>query len=140
MLTWWGERLLVLQSVGAGIQLVPASREVDTYDGGVEWWSLKPELAPKLDRKLLLETAISLLGEAYATDGVLRLIWRMLLNRYHGGRDPKGHPQAAFCSQYVSYCYRTAGVDPRPDEADACTSPGDFARSPKLERRAVLKA
>lgn len=138
MAAWWGERLVVLQSAGRGVEVLPVSRAVHDYDGQVDWWSLAPEHEDALDRGALVGVAITQLGKPYATVGLVELVGRMVVGRFRGTPDPKGDPESMFCSQYVSYCYRRAGLDLREDTEDACTSPGDLADCGKLALRAVL--
>ena len=135
---WWGERLLVFQSAGRGVEVLPVSSAVYEYDGQVDWWVVKREREAELDRGELLRHAVTQLGTPYAKTGVLELMWRMAIGKFRGRRDPRVDPEGMFCSQYVSYCYRKAGLDLRPDTDDACTSPGDLATCGVLENRAVL--
>ena len=65
---------------------------------------------------------------------------RKTRGRFRGLPDPKVCPDAVFCSQYVSYCYRQAGLDLVDDIDDGSTSPADLSRSPFLLRRGVLRA
>lgn len=140
MAAWWGPRLVVFQAVGHGVQVLPVSSAVDAYDGQVDWWPLVPAAEEQLDRQRLVDVAISQLGKPYARVGLVEVVWRMAIGRFRFTPDPKTDPEAMFCSQYVSYCYRQAGLDLRPDAEDACTSPGDLARSGRLYLRAVLHA
>lgn len=139
MAAWWGPRLVVFQSAGRrGIEVLPVSRAVYDYDGRVDWWSLTEEHHAHLDRDRLVDVAITELGKPYATVGLAAVVWRMAIGRFRGTPDPKADPEAMFCSQYVSYCCRQAGLDLRPDTEDACTSPGDLATSGRLRLQAVL--
>jgi cell wall-associated NlpC family hydrolase len=141
MVAWWGRRLIVLHAVGRrGIEAVPVSSAVEAYDGRVDWWTARPELEAQIDRERLLDLAITELGKPYHMAGVLSLAWRMLWGRIRARPDPKADPEAMFCSQYVSYCYRLAGLNLRPSAADSCTSPGDLATSGTLVLRATLNA
>lgn len=139
MAAWWGPRLVVFQSAGRGVEMLPVSAAVDEYDGRVDWWPLVPPYDEQLDRNRLVDVAITELGKPYATVGLAKLVWRMVIGRFRGIPDPKADPEAMFCSQYVSYCYRSAGLDLRPNTPDMCTSPADLARSGRLELRAVLR-
>lgn len=138
MAAWWDGRLVVLQAVGRGIEVVPVSHAVDAYHGQVDWFRIRPDAAAKLNRETLLDTAITELGTPYNTRGLFGLAFKMLTKRFRKTPDPKADPEAMFCSQYVSYCFRVAGLDLCPDIADACTSPGAFAHSPCLELAAIL--
>ena len=65
---------------------------------------------------------------------------RMARGRFRGRPDPKACPDSLFCSQYVSYCFRTVGTDLVLDTDDGSTSPADLSQSPLLELRGVLHA
>ena len=135
---WWGDRLIVFQAVGHGAQVVPVSSAVDAYDGQVDWFTPRPGVT--VDPEQLITHAVTMLGRAYAFNGVLDLMWRMALRRFRGLRDARDDPKELFCSQYVSYCYRKAGVDLVQGTDDASTSPGDLATSGMLVMKGVLHA
>jgi hypothetical protein len=135
---WWGDRLIVFQAVSHGAQVVPVSSAVDAYDGQVDWWVPKEEV--RVDPELLLNHAVDMLGRSYAFHGVLDLMWRMALRRFKGLPDPKTAPKELFCSQYVSYCYRQAGMDLVNGIDDGSTSPGDLATCGCLTMKGVLHA
>lgn len=139
MMAWWGPRLMVLQAAGRGVEVLPVSRAVYEYDGRVDWWTVAPGRDAELDRKELLRVAMTHLGKPYATVGLVELVWLMLLGKFRGRPDPRTDPESMFCSQYVSYCYRMAGLDLRTDTDDACTSPGDLATCGLLELRSILR-
>jgi hypothetical protein len=135
---WWGTRLLVFQATGRGAEVLPASSAVDTYDGQVDWYALRERSA--INSEQLLTNAVTMLGRAYAHTELLDLMWRMLRQTSLRRPDPRTSPDHVFCSQYVSYCYRTSGLDLVDLADDGSTSPADLARSPYLELRGVLHA
>jgi hypothetical protein len=137
---WWDGRLLVFQASGRGAEVLPASSAVDAYDGQVDWFALRPEHHARIDRDQLVTTAVTLLGRSYARFGLVNLMLRMVRGRFRGLPDPKACPNTVFCSQYVSYCYRQAGLDLVDGTDDGSTSPADLAGSPFLARRGVLRA
>jgi hypothetical protein len=132
--------LLVFQASGRGAEVLPASSAVDAYDGQVDWFALDDEHHTRVDRHQLVTTAVTLLGRSYARLGLMQLMLRMARGRFRGLPDPKVCPDAVFCSQYVSYCYREAGLDLVEGTDDGSTSPADLSRSPFLIRRGVLRA
>jgi hypothetical protein len=137
---WWAGRLVVLESTTTGgVAVRPASLSVAKYDGQVDWWQLRDEWASQLNREALLERAIGELGKPYGKGGALWLGVRMLIGRITGGRDAVSLPESLFCSQYVSQCYRSSGVDLVPSAIDELTSPGAIARSNRVVLRAVLR-
>ncbi len=136
---WWDHRLFVFESVGHGVHVVPVSRAVDSYDGRVDWWSVKPQHRTAVCPTTLVREAQTELGKPYGKRSLFRLAWRMLLGHYRHRSDGKRRAPALFCSQYVSQCYQRAGLDLRPDAANDCTSPADLARSELLDFVAVLR-
>jgi hypothetical protein len=137
---WWDGRLLVFQASARGAEVLPASSAVDAYDGQVDWFALDDEHHARVDRHLLVTAAVTLLGRSYSRLGLVQLMLRMARGRFRGQPDPKVCPDAVFCSQYVSYCYRQAGLDLVEGTDDGSTSPADLASSPFLIRRGVLRA
>jgi len=137
---WWDGRLMVFQAAGRGAEVLPVSSAVDAYDGQVDWFALTEQHRARVNTDLLLTDALTLLGRSYAKLGLIDLMLRMLSGRFRGRADAKTGPDTVFCSQYVSYCYRRAGLDLVPDTDDGSTSPGDLARSPLLLRQGVLHA
>jgi hypothetical protein len=137
---WWDGRLLVFQASGRGAEVLPASSAVDAYDGRVDWFALHEDHHARIDRHQLVTTAVTLLGRSYARLGLMQLMLRMARGRFRGLADPKLCPDTVFCSQYVSYCYRQAGLDLVEGIDDGSTSPGDLSHSPFLIRRGVLRA
>jgi len=137
---WWDGRLLVFQASGRGAEVLPASSAVDAYDGQVDWYALHDEYSKRIDNHALVTTAVTMLGRSYSRMGLAQLMLRMAGGRFRGMPDPKSCPNAVFCSQYVSFCYRSAGLDLVEGTDDGSTSPADLAASPLLHRRGVLRA
>ena len=137
---WWDDRLVVFQASGRGAEVLPASSAVDAYDGQVDWYALADDHRTRVNAQHLVTHAVTLLGRSYAKAGLVQLMTRMLWGRFRGLPDPKTCPDSVFCSQYVSYCYRSAGLDLVEGTDDGSTSPGDLAASPLLVRRGVLHA
>jgi hypothetical protein len=137
---WWDGRLLVFQASARGAEVLPVSSAVDAYDGQVDWYALEDTYRPRIDPDRLVTQAVTLLGRSYSKLGLAQLMGRMAWGRFRGRPDPKDCPDAVFCSQYVSYCYRSAGLDLVEGTDDGSTSPGDLARSGMLRRCGVLRA
>ena len=138
---WWDRRLLVFQASGRGAEVLPMSSAVDAYDGQVDWYALRAahRLSSECEHQLITH-AVTLLGRAYSSAGLVDLMWRMALGRFRGRPDPKACPDSLFCSQYVSYCFRMVGPDLVLGTDDGSTSPADLSNSPMLELRGVLHA
>lgn len=128
---WWAGHLVVFQSrIPIGVEVLPARRVVTKYDGQVDWWTVKAEF----DRERLLTCAVAELGKPYSFLGLVKAALP-----FGRRRDPVGSAESYFCSQFVSACYRGAGIDLAPDVHDACTSPGSIVRAGLVEMRAVLR-
>jgi len=137
--TWWNGRLMVVQAVGKGAQVIPVSSAVVAYNRQVDWFTLRDEYRGAIDHAKLIDFAIELLGRDYSYLGLLALMGRMLLGTVKSVTDLKKAPGAIFCSQYVSYCYRMAGTDLVRGIADHCTSPADLAASKYLLAQGTLE-
>ncbi len=143
MVAWWGKRLVLLQATGRGVETLPMSRAIREYAGPVDWFQLRPELEPELDRRRLLSLAVCMQGIPYSTSGLLYLAWRMWLERmgfrsYRNDPDMTGKPQRLFCSQYIAACYKGAGIDLDHQTPNQFTSPADLAFSTSLVRRGTI--
>jgi hypothetical protein len=130
----WNGRVVAFHSSFRGVEVLAASTAVCRYTGRVEWWRLRRELLAEFDEEAFFDSAISLLGTRFAFIGLVRLGWRMLWGRTTGGRDRKLVPSSMFCSQYVSYCFRSAGLDLCPQYEDGATSPADLLASGRFEQ------
>jgi len=143
ILARWDERIIAFQADLRGVEILPASTMVCKYPGKVDWWPLRPEWrqAGALDEKLLLDTALTLLGIKYAYWTLIELGLRILFGRTLNPNEAHATPDSLFCSQYVSLVYRTASrekIRVNPTANDASTSPADFATSGFFEKRVRL--
>ncbi|HVP15354.1 MAG TPA: hypothetical protein VMS88_07405 [Terriglobales bacterium] len=133
---WWGDRLMILQAEGPGIQAIPMSVAVATYPGRVDWYKLKKDAFPECGTKLaaVLVEAKSDLGLAYGFGDLLRNIWHWIAKIKLA--DPV-YPRAMFCSEYVERCFRTGGMS-LTGKPDITTFPKDIAASQHLEYMATI--
>ena len=143
ILARWDERIIAFQADLRGVEILPASTMVCKYQGKVDWWPLKPEWRGHdgLDDRLLLDTALTLLGIKYAYWPLIKLGLRILFGRALRRKEAHATPDSLFCSQFVSLVYRTASHERiRVNRAanDASTSPADFATSGFFEPRCQL--
>jgi len=133
ILVRWHGRVLAFQSDLRGVEILPASRLVYQYDGGVDWWALKSEYRDRsFAEDRLFDTALTLLGVKYGYWKLVGLALRILFGRTLNPKDAHATPDTLFCSQFVSLCYRKASrevLDVNRDVNDESTSPADFARS-----------
>ena len=137
--SWEDERLMIYHSVFKGVGRAPASEAVEKYDGQVDWWSVRPQYAPDLDREAIVVEASKHVGKPFATFDLFKLMWLMLIGSYRGTPDPDNPPKAMFCSWYVSRSYRLGGpLDLVDGTEDACTSPAMLQNSELLMLRGIL--
>jgi hypothetical protein len=133
---WWGDRLMILQAEGPGIQAIPMSVAVGSYPGRVDWYKLRKEDFPDSATRLagLLREAKSDLGLEYGFGDLLRNIWHWISKVKLA--DPI-KPRAMFCSEYVERCFREAGMS-LTGKPDITTFPKDVAASPHLAYQATI--
>lgn len=138
---WWNDSLMVLQADHDGIEARPVSEKIygkpraeiearklrDTaagYKGVVDWWRLVPPEASQVSREALLRSSIDLLGGKFATLGLARVFVHTVFGTVRGHSELRGHPNAMFCSQFLSAAMRNAHwPDPAPAVPDHLTSP-----------------
>jgi hypothetical protein len=127
---WWGDRLMLCQAGGSGVEAVPMSVALATYAGAVDWYKLHPEARALVDMAALLGEAKADLGLPYSHMSLVR----EGAHRLFGTSLPpeEASPSGLVCSQYVSRCFRKAGL-PLCDKADLDTAPTDIATSSVLE-------
>lgn len=130
---WWEDRLFVFEAEATGIRIDRASMCVDRYEGGVDWFA--PTVP--VDRVKVHREALDQLGKPFGYTGLAKLAWVTLTKGRAVGEDGVV-PVAAFCSQYVSLCYRAGGIDLAPT-SDAETTPGQIAESKFLEFKGTLR-
>lgn len=134
-LTWYGRRML-LSAEMPKIQVLPLSIVVAKYNGRIDWYKLVPEARARLDiQKLALEALVNL-GVEYGTDKLFELASHFILGTE--ADDDNANPRTMVCSQYVSRCFRLAGMDLSP-KSDLATVPGEIAVSPLLRYQATLQ-
>lgn len=149
ILARWDDRIIAFQADLRGVEILPASTMVCRYQGKVDWWALKREWRGPdgLDERLLLDTALTLLGIKYAYWALIKLGLRILLGRTRtllarqAAARAHATPDSLFCSEFMSLVFRTASherirVNVKGD--DASTSPADFASSGYFEPRYQL--
>lgn len=123
----WGDELMLLQAEAVGIQAVPLHVTVAKYPGRVDWYPLRSEIRRTIDLAPVLHEAKRCLGWEFGYLEVLRAIGYRVLG-IHNPYDAK-HPHAMFCSEYVSTCFRKAGVVFKENTDDADTFPQDIANA-----------
>lgn len=143
ILARWEERIIAFQADLRGVEILPASTMVCKYQGKVDWWSLNDRWRGPggLDDRLLLDTALTLLGIKYGYWALIKLGLRILFGRALNPRQAHATPDTLFCSQFMSLVFRTASheaIRVNPAANDASTSPADFANSGFFDPRYQL--
>ena len=132
----WEERKMLLQAeLVGGVQAVPMSVAVGTYNGRVDWYKIAPAWRAKLDMAMLMAEARANLGLSYARHELVRAAGHFLF----GAKLPSDpdNPSALFCSQYVERCFRKAGL-PLSKDTDDGTSPAEIAASDVLQFKGTI--
>lgn len=135
ILTWYGRRMLLAAEMPR-VQAIPLSLKVATYNGRIDWYKLAPEAREKLDIQRLAVEALTYLGIDYGTGKLFDLASHFILGT--DADDDASNPNTLVCSQYVSRCFRLAGMDLSPT-SDLATVPGEIAVSPYLCYHATLQ-
>ncbi len=135
---WWGDRLMILQAEGVGVQAIPLSVAIASYPGRVDWYRLKREEIPDCEAKVqaIMATARSQLGLMYGFGPLLGNILHWFYSTFK--LSDARQPDSMFCSQFVEYCFSSAGL-PLSKLLTIETMPKHIARSPHLEYMATIR-
>ena len=135
MALWWGERLMLCQAGGDGVEAIPMRVALASYDGEADYFKLRPAARAGLDMKAFLAEAKADMGLPYSHVNLIREGAHVLLGTDAPADDES--PTAFVCSQYIAHCFRKAGL-PLCDKDDLDTSPTDVATSSALELMGTL--
>lgn len=135
VLSWYGRRMLLSAEI-PNVRAIPLGLVISKYNGRIDWYKLVPEARAKLDMEKLALEALVNLGIEYGTEKLFQLASHFILGTE--ANDDDGHPSTMVCSQYVSRCFRLAGMDLSP-KSDLATVPGEIAVSPYLCYQATLQ-
>lgn len=136
VLSWYGRRMM-LSAEMPKVQALPLSIVVAKYNGRIDWYKLVPEARAKLDMQRLAVEALVHLGIEYGTGKIFELASHFILGT-DANDDDDANPETMVCSQYISRCFRLAGMDLSP-RSDLATVPGELAVSPMLRYQATLQ-
>jgi len=131
IVAWWDDRLMILQAEGVGIQAIPLSVAVAEYPGRADWYRLRRDDYPDVDRglRIMLAEAKADLGMSYGYVDLAKALWGYLKKvKLSDPISPKG----LYCSEYVERCYDRGDISltGRPDIA---TFPQQIAESPHVQ-------
>jgi hypothetical protein len=135
VLTWYGRRMM-LSAEMPKVQAIPLSIVLAKYNGRIDWYKLTPEARARLDLQRLALEALVHLGIEYGTEKLFQLASHFILGTETD--DDNANPTTIICSQYISRCFRLAGMDLSP-QSDLATVPGEIAVSPFLCYEATLQ-
>jgi len=139
----WGDRLMILQAEGVGLQAIPLSVAVQEYPGRADWYRLRRESHADIEPRVpaVLSEARADLGLKFGTGDLFRSLFRWL--RKVPFRNPMS-PKGLFCAEYVERCFRIGGLPLRRDAdgnhvpPDILCFPQDLAISPLVQYRATV--
>jgi hypothetical protein len=140
---WWGDRLMILQAEGVGLQAIPLSVAIQEYPGRADWYRLDRDKVPEVDRKLVgvLDEARADLGLKFGTLDLFRSLFRWVGKvQFTNPMSPKG----LFCAEYVERCFRVGGIPLRRDAdgnhvpPDILCFPQDLADSPLVRYESTV--
>lgn len=136
IVSWWGDRLMILQAEGPGLQAIPLSVAIAVYPGRVDWFRLRREDFPDAETRLqaVFREAKADLGLPFGVRDLIKRLFRWL--RVVKLRDPVS-PRGMFCSEYVERCFRIGGM-PLRDAKDIATFPQQIAESRYIEYVATI--
>ncbi|HRI67598.1 MAG TPA: hypothetical protein PK156_25310 [Polyangium sp.] len=135
VLSWYHRRML-LSAEMPKVLAMPLSLKVAHYKGRIDWYKLLPEGRAQLDLERLAVEALTNLGLEYGTSKLFELASHFILGT--NADDDDCCPETFVCSQYVSRCYRLAGLD-LSTKSDLATVPGEIAVSPMLCYQATFE-
>jgi hypothetical protein len=132
----FGERKVLLHAdVRSGVTVSALSTLVESYEGELHWYSLRPDARSELDLDAVLAEARAHLHRTFAWSEIVLAAAAAWL----GAPVPRmpDRPPSYFCSQYVSRCFRKGGLT-LTDVPDNMASPSLLAASAHLDARGKL--
>lgn len=140
----WGERLMILQAEGVGLQAIPLSVAIHDYPGRADWFRLDRDRLPDWPQKLpgVLAEARTDLGLKFGVGDLFRSLFRWVVKVPF--RNPVS-PRGLFCAEYVERCFRVGGMPLRVDAdgrtvpPDILCFPQDLAESPFVQYQATVR-
>jgi uncharacterized protein YycO len=138
VVSWWHNRLMVLEAVGRGVVATPISENISKYHGEVIWCVYRVGI-PYDTRISMLYWAQLQLGKEYSEWKLVKFGLKILFKRKLDQDDRWRKSNKLFCSQYVSQMYNVGGLDLKENLSDEFTSPDDIAKSPKIKVCAKLE-
>lgn len=124
---WWHDRLMLLQAEAVGVQAIPLSIAIGTYEGRCDWYPLRRDTVPEINTKLpaVLARAKAYTGLPYGYRNLFKKIFKKILGIHLHDTPPEA---GMFCSQFVAEAFRNAGL-PLLNKEAIDTWPKDIVRS-----------
>jgi len=141
---WMHGRLCVMEALeGRGIRIFPVSKCLEDGEW-IDWYELHKPEDNKIDRDVLVATALSHWGKQYAPWWQFVRTWCRWLRRYMDmrGKPMDVDPERFFCSEFVLTCLRMSGYLGEgfaSNLSPAAASPGDIIELPCLHRMGKLE-
>ncbi len=127
---WWGDRLMLLQAEAHGVEAVPLSVAIGTYEGRCDWYPLCRDTNPEIRARLpaVLARTKAYIGLPYGYVNLCKKLFKKMLGIHLRETPPE---QGMFCSQFVAEAFKSAKL-PLLDREAIDTWPTDFVQSPLL--------
>lgn len=138
LVAWWGDRLMVLEAVGAGVRATPISYNLKKYQGGIDYFRCNKDI-PDSVRDGMLNFAQTQLGKEYDIGRLVGFFIKLMRNQPLQASETSTVPSTFFCSEYVAEVYEYAGCDLVADRSSQYTSPDKIADSALMEFVGTLK-
>lgn len=138
LVAWWGDRLMVLEAVGAGVRATPISYNLKKYKGGIDYFRSSEEIS-EVVRSGMLSFAQKQLGKEYDLGRLFGFFIKLMRNQPLQETETATVPSTFFCSEYVAEVYEQAGCDLVSNRSSQYTSPDKLADSELLEFVGTLK-
>lgn len=138
LVAWWGERLMVLEAVGAGVRATPISYNLEKYKGGIDYFRCTEDISDSV-RSGMLNFAQKQLGKEYDLGRLFGFFIKLMRNQPLQETETATVPSTFFCSEYVAEVYEQAGCDLVSTLSSQYTSPDKLANSELLEFVGTLK-
>lgn len=141
IVAWWGDRLMVLEAVGKGLEARPISYNLKKYEGGFDYYKSKKDIPAETRQKMLTYAQLQL-GKKYATMRMVKFFFKVMLGFKFSQEekdDTAGVSGEYFCSHYVAAIYNSVGIDLQVNMSDKYTTPEQVAKSDYFEMVGVLK-
>lgn len=138
LVAWWGDRLMVLEAVGAGVRATPISYNLKKYKGGIDYFRCTEDLSDSV-RDGMLSFAQKQLGKEYDLARLFGFFVKLMRNQPLQETETATVPGTFFCSEYVAEVYEQAGCDLVLDRSSQYTSPDKLADSELMMLVGTLK-